>query len=184
MNFQNLGEVEIWKLIEKGNEHAFAFIYQEYSDDLFKYGYKFTQNQDLIEDVIQDVYVVLWEQRTCIQIQRSIKYYLFSAFRRDLIRHINFSYQNEPLEEYHSKIAWEKSFMDILEENQVILESKTNLSKALEILPTRQKEAIYLRYIHEMAYNEISDLMGLQMPSLYNLIFRALKTLKENLHSV
>lgn len=181
--FLHLGEVEVWKLIERGNERAFEYIYLAYSGDLFRYGHKFSGDQDLIEDVIQDVFVTLWEQRSCIQIHRSIKYYLFSAFRRDLIRKINLSYQDELLEDYHEKMVWEKSFLDILEENQVTLQSKTNLGKALEFLPVRQKEAIYLRYIHEMSYAEISDLMGIQIPSLYNLIFKGLKTLKERLIS-
>ena len=87
------------------------------------------------------------------------------------------------MEDYHEKMVWEKSFLDILEENQVTLQSKTNLGKALEFLPVRQKEAICVRYIHEMSYAEISDLMGIQIPSLYKLIFKGLKTIKERLIS-
>lgn len=133
--FLHLGEVEVWKLIERGNERAFEYFYLAYSGDLFRYGRKFSGDQD------------------------------------------------ELLEDYHEKMVWEKSFLDILEENQVTLQSKTNLGKALEFLPVRQKEAFYLRYIHEMSYAEISDLMGIQIPSLYKLTFKGLKTLKERLIS-
>lgn len=181
MNFRSLGEVDIWKLIVGGNDDAFAYIYKTYSWDMYKYGHKFTQDSDLIEDVIQDVFVNMWEIRANIFIQRSIKYYLFSVFRREIIKRINFSYKNESLEEYHSKIAWEASFQEILEENQITLESRNRISQALEHLPVRQKEAIYLRYIQELSYDEISDLMGIQIPSLYNLIFKGIKSLKEYL---
>lgn len=178
MDFRPLQEVDTWKLIVEGNDEAFAYIYNAYSSDMFKYGHKFTQDADLIEDVIQDVYVTVWEKRECISIQHSIKYYLFSCFRRDLIKKINLAYQSESLEEFHAHMDWEASFMEILEENQITLKSQSTVSKALECLPARQKEAIYLKYLQELSYEEISELMGIQIPSLYNLIFKGIKSLK------
>jgi RNA polymerase sigma factor (sigma-70 family) len=181
MNFRYLGEVELWNLVVGGNEEAFAHIYSSYSWELYKYGHKFTQDADLIEDVIQDVFVTIWELRKGILIQRSIKYYLFSSFRREMIKRVNISYKSETLEEYHSKIAWEASFQEILEENQITVESRNRGAQALEHLPARQKEAIYLRYIQELSYEEISDMMGVQITSLYNLIFKGIKALKTSL---
>ncbi|HSI74509.1 MAG TPA: RNA polymerase sigma factor, partial [Lunatimonas sp.] len=67
----------------------------------------------------------------------------------------------------------------ILEQNQISLDVSHKLSRAIDELPLRQKEAIYLRYLQELTYDEISELMGVQIPSIYNLIFKGVKTLKD-----
>ncbi|MEX2594035.1 MAG: sigma-70 family RNA polymerase sigma factor [Anditalea sp.] len=183
MKYNTLEETELWHLIAKGNQNAFAYIYTTYSKDMYKYGHKFTQETELIEDVIQDVYVHIWELRNSLTVKKSIKFYLFSSFRRELIKRINASYESETLEDYHSNISWQASFQEILLENQITLESSKKVTQALENLSARQKEAIFLRYIQDLSYEEISALMEIQVPSLYNLIFKGIKTMKEFLSS-
>ncbi|WP_373497705.1 RNA polymerase sigma factor [Aquiflexum sp.] len=180
MDFRALSETELWKLIVNGNQDAYGYIYSSLSRELYKYGYKFTSDTYLIEDAIQDVFVNIWEIRKSLIIQKSIKFYLISCFRREIIKKINASYKNETLEEYHS---WEVSFQEIMEENQIGLETSISIANALEVLPARQKEAIYLRYIQGLSYIEISGIMGVQTPSIYNLIFKGLKSLKSSLSS-
>ncbi len=169
MKFNTLEDNELWKLIAKGNQEAFAYIYTAYSKELYRYGYKFTLDSDVIEDVIQDVYVHIWELKKCIFIQKSIKFYLFSSFRRELIKRNTIAHKNDSLDDFHSDILWQASFEEVLLENQITLESGNKITKALENLSARQKEAIFLRYIQELSYEEISILMGIQVPSLYNL---------------
>lgn len=160
------------------NQKAFDYMYITHSKDLYKYGFRFTQDSDLIKDVIQDLYVHIWESKNVLIIQKSIKFYLFSAFRREVIKRVNAANKFETIEEYHSKISWEASFQEILEENQIILESSDRLCRAIDGLPLRQKEAIYLRYLQELTYDEIAELMGVQIPSVYNLIFKGIRSLK------
>jgi len=179
MDFSSLPEVEIWYLVKSGNKQAFSYIYSTFSKDLYKYGHKFTQDTSLIEDVIQDLFVHIWDLKENISIKNSIKFYLFACFRRELIKKVKLSYKNESLEEVHSKFKWETSFLEILDENQIILESRNKISQALDQIPLRQKEAIYLRYIQELTYEEISKMMDVQVPSVYNLIFKGLKLLKK-----
>jgi RNA polymerase sigma factor (sigma-70 family) len=181
MDLHSLDEVQLWKSIVKGNDEAFALIYRKYSLDLYKYGHKFTIDSNLIEDVIQDTYVRIFELRKTLVIRRSIKFYLFSTFRNEIIKRVSLSYQMDSLTEYHDKMAWEASFEQMLEDQQIITESKTKLNKALEALPPRQKEAIFLRYIQSLTNEEIAELMGIKIPYLYNLISAGLKTLKTTL---
>lgn len=178
MEFQSLKDSELWQLVVDSDQTAFDYIYISYSKDLYKYGFRFTQDPELIKDVIQDVYVHIWESRQALFIQKSVKFYLFSAFRREVIKRVNKAVRFQTIEDYHSKISWEASFQEILDENQISLESAQKLGRAMDRLPLRQKEAIYLRYLQELTYDEISELMGVQIPSVYNLIFKGLKFLK------
>ncbi|HLW19179.1 MAG TPA: sigma-70 family RNA polymerase sigma factor [Cyclobacteriaceae bacterium] len=183
MKYEQLSQSELWALASHGNQSAFAFIFNEYSSDIFKYGHSLTLDTDLIEDVIQDVFVHLWENRASLSIHSSVKFYLFSSFRRELVRRLKANQKYDVLEEYHTNTAWQESFQEILIENQITLESSRKINSALENLSARQKEAIYLRYIQSLSYEEISGLMGIQVPSLYNLILKGLKSMKHLLSS-
>lgn len=183
MKYASYEDSELWKLIAMGNQEVFAEIYTRYSKDLYKYGHKFTQDKELIEDAIQDVYVHIWASRKKLIIQKSIKFYLLSAFRRELLNRIKQFRKNQSLGDYPADVSWQESFQEILIENQISLESSQKITSALDNLSMRQKEAIFLRYIQELSYDEISELMRIQVPSLYNLIFKGLKAMKDFLSS-
>src|SRR5690606_323530 len=141
-NPNSFGDAQLWDLIATGDRDAFAFIFKNYSKNLVNYGHKFTTESDLIEDVIQDTFVHLWESRERLVIQKSIKFYLFSCFRRELIKRLKTNPKNESLEEYHANMSWQESFQEILVENQITLESHQKITRAIETLSVRQKEAI------------------------------------------
>jgi RNA polymerase sigma factor (sigma-70 family) len=181
-DYTSISDLQLWQLVQKGDQEAFSFIYNAYSSDLFKYGLKLGVEKAIIEDVIHDLFVKFWSCRDGICINSSIKYYLFSSFRRQLVRELKFEELRESSpEDHHMEEIWEQSFQEILIENQISLESHTKLKCALEALSNRQKEAIYLKFIEELSYEEIAEIMGIQVPSLYNLIFKSLKFLKNHL---
>jgi RNA polymerase sigma factor (sigma-70 family) len=183
VNYEQLSPTELWGLVAKGKQEAFAYIFTVYSGDIFKYGQRFTSDTELIEDVIQDVFIHLWEIRADLSIHSSIKFYLFSSFRREMVRRLKENKKYDFFGEYHNSVVWEESFQEIMIENQITLESSKKITSALENLSARQKEAVYLRYIQDLSYEEISRLMGIQVPSLYNLILKGLKSMKAFLSS-
>lgn len=56
-------EAAIWEAFKMGNESAFIFIYETYFDPLFIYGNQFTNNEDLVKDAIQDLFVEVRKNR-------------------------------------------------------------------------------------------------------------------------
>ncbi|WP_114751887.1 RNA polymerase sigma factor [Pleomorphovibrio marinus] len=180
-DFRSLSDLELWQLVQKENQKAFSFLYNTYTTDLLRYGVKLGAEEALIEDVIHDIFVKLWSCKKGICINKSIKYYLFSSFRRELIRSLKRGKREEERLHDHMAETWEQSFQEVLIENQITLESHAKLKCALEALSNRQKEAIYLKFIEELSYEEISDIMGIQVPSLYNLVFKSLNYLKNHL---
>ncbi|HSI78818.1 MAG TPA: sigma factor, partial [Lunatimonas sp.] len=98
MEYHTLKDLELWQLIAKCDQSAFDHIYIFHAKELYKYGFRFTHDSELIKDVIQDVYVRIWECKNVLSIQKSIKFYLFSAFRRDLIKRVNAASKLETIE--------------------------------------------------------------------------------------
>lgn len=179
MDFSKQSDADIWKLISRGNNSAFVYVYETYSDVLFRYGLRITLDKTLIEDSIHDIFLRIWTRRSLLTITHSIKFYLIRAFRRDLIKKVNEIRKKRFTELSEVDRHWEVSFQELLLENQIILESNENVKAAINNLSDRQREAVFLRYIEGLEYQQIAELMQMKVISLYNLLQKALKNLSQ-----
>lgn len=176
-----LPDPSLWKMVQEGDKDVFTYIYRKYATELYRYGIKIGNDPVLVEDVLQEVFCRIWDLKKDISINQSIKFYLFSTFRRELVKQLSKQSNTESLNNQNATPQLEFSLQELLIENQITLESHQKMVKAMDALSKRQKEAIYLKYIEGLSYEEISKLMNIQVPSLYNLIFKALKFLKNHL---
>ena len=174
----NSDEKALWNAIQKGNHQCFHLLYMEYSDFLYNYGRKMCRDSEIVKDSIQDVFKIIWEKKDTIVIKNSLKHYVFTIFRRELIQKIQHQKSlNHQLSEMDFELSIESKI--ILEETQQQL--RKNLDKAINSLSHRQKEILFLRYYENMSYTEISELMSLNKNSMYKLLSAAIQRLKNNL---
>ncbi|QDH79617.1 sigma-70 family RNA polymerase sigma factor [Echinicola soli] len=179
-NFNVWSDRELWESIASGDQLAFSHLYEKSANALFGYGHKFCNDKRLIEDVIQDVFVILWEKRQQLTINRSIKFYLFRIFRREMMHRLQGTkYIRQGLDNFSEESSWEVSIQELLIQRQMSIDSDRHVRESLKVLTKRQREAIYLRYIEGLSYEEISSLMDVKVPYLYNVVLKGLKSLKE-----
>ncbi len=181
MDFSGQLDTQLWNRFKNGDQSALSLIYSENARALYLYGLKFTGNREIIEDVIQNLFSDLMRNRERLGDTDNIKFYLYKAFRRKLIREIKFEAR------FTEMLIEEPSFgiRYSIEQEIISKETKDNTSKrllrAIEQLSPRQKEAIYLRYTKELGYQEISQILDMGVDASRNLICRAIKSLKSTL---
>jgi RNA polymerase sigma factor (sigma-70 family) len=166
-----------WRDFQAGDRAAFEF--HNHIQHLLAYGAKITLNRNLVQDCIQDLFVELWEAREKLAQVNSVKHYLFKALRYKIIRQLQ-SERSETLEETQFPIQQENVESEWLL-NETTLLNAQQLSAALDRLPKRQKEAIYLRYFQELTNEEVAQVMGVNYQSACKFIYTALKTLREKM---
>lgn len=172
-------DLKRWTRFKNGDDLALAVIYSEHAEILYKYGLKFTSNQKLIEDTIHDLFIDLIRSRKTLGETENILYYLLKSFRRKLIRQLRSESR------YGGDLAQEVEFgvHYSIEQEMISEEHRSNvlrqLQQAIEQLSPRQKEAIYLKFDKGLDYQEISDIFGMGVEASRNLIYRAIKSLKE-----
>src|SRR3712207_3626899 len=81
-----LSDRDLWNLFRTGDRSAFDFIYSRYFPLLFGYSTQFCRDKALVKDVIQDLFVHLWDKREAMREVTVIKAYLYTILRNDLIR--------------------------------------------------------------------------------------------------
>jgi len=172
----------LWSKLKQGDAKALREIYDLHICDLENYCKKFTKDIELIEDVLHDMFVNIWQKRDTIGHTDSIMSYLCVSIRRDLIKRINKSaliISLENTEKLDTNFSISAEDILIQEENSKI--DKIKLEKAFEHLSHRQREAIYLKYYNEMSYEEICTVMDINYQSVRNLISKGILLLREKM---
>lgn len=173
-----------WNEFLSGSEKAYSWIYKTYIQLLFQYGLRFTTNKELIKDCIQEVFTYIYKNRKQLSSPDNVKVYLFICLKRSLLRALaKESPRDIPdfTKEEFPYFSLEPTAEDVvIEQEQLNLQSK-RIKEMLSLLTPRQQEIIYYRYIQELSFDEICELMDLNYQSAQNLIHRSLKKLRDNL---
>lgn len=170
-----------WLRFKNGDKEAFAFFYNLHIDRLYQYGLKLCNDDDTVKDAIQEVFLDLYLKRANEHTNpENLKYYLLLALKRNLIKKLKSKRRFDDGE------IPENNFQDLefsaeyqLIEKEQNEELRASVINALNQLPGKQKEAIYLRFNEALDYPEIALILGITVESVRKQVYRALKTIRE-----
>ena len=165
-----------WDDFRKGDQDAFASLYHLHIQPLIAYGMRVTGEQQMVKDVIQDLFVELWRSRAHLQPVQSVRGYLLKALRYKLLRNakIKTRYFAE-LPDRPDPDNAELQLLDTEKEHQ----RRERIRLALERLPGRQREMVNLRFYHGCSTEEVAEIMAVNYQSAANLLHRAIVQLRD-----
>ena len=160
LSFKQASDTEIWGEFKRGSQSAFEFIYVKYFPLLFNYGRQFSCDTDLVQDIIQDLFIYLQEKKAGLADVSSIKFYLYKSYKTRIVRHLG-----------KNKFSWEELDYDRNQGFEVMIgddfstisldeELRQKMEKAFTLLTKRQKEVIIYYFYEGFSYAQITSLMG------------------------
>lgn len=179
---EKLTDKFLWKSLKEGDLNAFSVLFESYYPELHSYGLKISKNTAVTEDTLQDFFLYVFEHRENLSDLDTIAPYLFTSYKRFLLKVMK---KNEKLK--HTDFSNE-NFVDIqftaeeiMTNQETAIFKNKNLAALLNKLPSRQKEAVYLKYYSGLKAKEISEIMGINYQSVVNTLHKAIKSLKEEI---
>jgi RNA polymerase sigma factor (sigma-70 family) len=166
-----------WQSFLEGDKEALSEIFQDTYDDLYRYGHKLTFNYDIVEDAIQDLFLKLWKNRLNLKPVDNIKPYLFKSLRNHIIDSF-YLIKTVPVNQ-DDLPAIVYSHEDFIIDSQVTEEIRNRVIEALNQLPPKQREIIYLRYFEEIDFETIASIMDINVQSVRNTIHRGMVSMRE-----
>lgn len=174
-----LTDTELIDLLKKGDTIAFDEIYARYFSCLYTYAYKILQDRDECQDVIQDIFIWLWENKERAQID-NLKSYLIASVKYKLIRSIKTSKR-------HSEILSTKVSLNSIanpESDIEIKELRKVIADAVSSLPTRAREVYSLSRSQYLSNKEIASKLGISEKTVENHITLSLSRLRAQLGKI
>lgn len=174
-----LTEQELWKMFQDGDEEAYTKLYRLYIKDMYRYGSSLVAASDaFVMDCIHDVFTEMWIKRERLSVPVHVKYYLLKALKTRIIHLLE--RKERPftsLSEIDAEIFDPDDF-EILEELDMAVSRQDKLNVLIAKLPQRQQEAIKLRFIENLNYSQIAEILQMNTQSAKNLVFRAIEKLR------
>lgn len=166
-----------------GDEDAFSFFYKFFINDMYSYGRSLGADDIHVIDAVQDVFVEVFYEKPQLKSVDHFKHFMLKSLKNrlyDLFKSKAYS-KSADIEEEVLSFSIKTTVLDeiIEEEDRITIEQK--IEKLLSVLTPLQKEAVYLRYIQDLEYSEISEIMNKSEGSIRKLVSQAIiKIRKEN----
>ena len=173
-----MDDIALWGLLIKGDQKALEILYQRYYSLLLNYGLRCSTDKELVKDCIQDLFINL-HQNTHINVTNiTVRSYLLKALRNNLTYKLATNKEADSLDDsvFHIPLN-EDLFEQLFPKNDHDLQLARRLLVAISQLSPNQKTVLYLRYVQELSYKEIADVMDMNIQSSMNLSSRALTKL-------
>ena len=172
----------LWHKFQQGDYVVLGDLFQKFYKELYYYGLKLVFIPDLVKDTIQDIFADVWSRRQKMEKIRNIRAYLFISVRRELLRRVE-KFRKEGLLQEGAISSLEFSKEDFIIQEETGSEAMRLLLQSLKQLTERQREVIFLRFNHELEFSEIASVLGMNVQSVRNLLFRALEKLRSDLNN-
>ena len=177
-SFLNSDE-KLMQEIKVNNMFAFDMLFKKYSKRLYKFAYSILKSREESENIVQDVFLNLWESRNKVEKDLSVKQYLFTIAYNSVISIIRKKVRESQFIEYL------KSMQDLNQEPVNIDLEYHELTEKLEDivnhLPDRQKSVYLLHKVEGLKYSEIAERLNISVNTIENHMSRAFKTIRKKL---
>ncbi|WP_177192409.1 RNA polymerase sigma factor [Chitinophaga arvensicola] len=158
-----------------GNEDAFAALYVLYQPELYRFMLTFTSLPPLAEDLVQEIFLKVWEQRTRFAAVDSFRAYLFIMARNHTLTTLKKAFRNET-----ATMAILEGFRESrnpVEEHIQDKEYDRFLQQALSDMPARTREIFYRCRERKESYEEVASALGISRNAVKNHMVRSMKLL-------
>ena len=173
--------VDIWNNFRDGDDNAFGELFEMFSDSLFRYGIKLVQDEELVKDCVQDLFIKIYKNRASLSTTTNPKFYLLHSLKniiRDiLVKKKRLVYYSPQEMHFFAEYEAPDSHDEPNENNE-------KFAQIIENLSPRQKESIYLRYQMDLSYEEIAQMLDINYQSTRNLIYRAITKIRSEMDFV
>ncbi|MET4142118.1 sigma-70 family RNA polymerase sigma factor [Pedobacter sp. UYP1] len=181
MNKSSLSDQELWAEVTAGDSSAFVILYNRHWGKLYQTACFYLKDKSLAEEIVHDIYVVLWDRREFLKIENfqsyihmTARYHVFKKLKAAKISPIDYI---EAYTENSSRTANSEITEKLLQED-----FETELKAYLEKLPKRCAEIFLLSRIKQLSNTEIAELLGISKFTVENQITHALKYIRSKIN--
>ncbi len=180
--FDTNTEEEILSLLQEGNEYAYELVFRRYYVSLCGFATRFVKQPETAEEIVQDVFLKLWEKRKLLKINVSLKSYLFRAVYNSCNNHLTRQkIKNKYLLFAKESDSYEDWFQNPILTKLTYKELDEKINEAIDRLPRACKNIFKMSRIEGLKYTEIASQLDISIKTVETQISRALTRLRKEL---
>ncbi|MDP1725901.1 MAG: RNA polymerase sigma-70 factor [Bacteroidota bacterium] len=172
-------DLQLMEQLKQGDDKALEILYKKYYISLTRFANNILKDKVSAEDMVQEVFMKIWNNCDKIEINSSLKAYLFTATRNqcfNLLKKVDRNVMLEEALENEPRLS-----VNDVEERLAAKSLKLKIQEAIELLPEKCKLTFQLSRFEEMSYKEIAETMDVSVKTVENQMGKALAILRLHL---
>jgi RNA polymerase sigma-70 factor (ECF subfamily) len=169
--------------INRGELAAFQQLYNHYYIPLCTYSKRFTRSREIAEEVVQDVFLTLWEQQGRLIITGSLKAYLFASVRNRCLDHLKHLQVVNKFNEHYTLLLTEAEDLYIFSQESgdamlIANELEKSVTEAIDSLPEQCRKIFMMSRFEGLRHQDIADSLGVTLNTVQRQMSIALEKLR------
>lgn len=171
--------IESFSAVRSGDKNAFEMMFKSYYQPLCRYANTFVNDPEEAEEIVQGSFINIWEKRQAIDINTSVKAYLYRAIRNACLNTL----KHEKVKHLYAQneVHTGERYFEASDESTLRDELENRIRKAIQVLPEQCRVIFQLSRFEELKYQEIADQLNLSVKTVENQMGKALKIMREQL---
>lgn len=160
-------------------ESQFKSLFDREYNKLCQYAYTYMQDTHLAEDVVQDTFIKIWENKRELIASPDVKFYLITAVRNNCITAIRKQKTQQTTYTDDIKEPEPEPYFRASQHAEKQSEDTRKIEEALNQLPPKCKEVFLLVKLHGMSYKQAAESLEISVKTVENQMGKAIKILRE-----
>ena len=174
-------EKEIVKRLTEGDEQAFEKIYQAYGPRLYPKLLRLVKSVSPTEEILQEVFIKIWEYRASIDPEKSFRAFLFKIAENKVYDFFRKASRDQKFKTEFTAIATENDL--VLREFMNDDEKSVLLQNAIGMLPAQRQQVFRLIKLERRSYKDVSELLGISLSTISDHVVKATKAIRKQLEN-
>ncbi|WP_295713397.1 RNA polymerase sigma-70 factor [Mucilaginibacter sp.] len=172
-----ISDVQLIDRLKSGDDGALTAIYKKYWQQLYLSAYHILKDEQACEDIIQELFIKLWDNRSSVQISVSLKAYLYASIRYEVYRQVRNSMSTSDVFD----TLFDRLQTPVDYENIEYKELIAQVSSAVNALPQKCREVYKLSREEYLSHKQIASRLNISTKTVENHLTKALKQLRTSL---
>ncbi|MGQ7870455.1 RNA polymerase sigma-70 factor [Sunxiuqinia sp. sy24] len=175
---REISDHQLTRFLKEGSKDAFRVLYDRYGTKIHRFALGYLKSEHDAEELVQDVFLKLWDKRHLLNDSGNIKSYLYKVAVNsiyDFIRRKNLE------QAFHEFASGATNEVDSTWDEVVYNDMLAQINQLMEQMPEQRRKIFKLRKEKGLSHEEIAESLGLSKRTVENQVYRATTFLKENL---
>lgn len=174
--FMQATDQSVFSSIRQGDIPAFEMLFKTHYKPLCRFAHSYLPDPDVAEEVVQNTFISFWEKRASIEVDTSLKAYLYRSVRNACLNEL----KRQKVRQIHANqvLAEGEPLTQASDHLTIRAELETKIQEALQTLPEQCRLIFKMSRFEELKYQEIADQLNLSVKTVENQMGKALKLMR------
>lgn len=177
--YKACSDTELLSFLAADNKAAFEFMFNKFNAELYRFAFRYVKSKEVAEEIVQDVFVAIWQKRKEFQLTGSLSSYLYTSIKHRSLNYLKSQFARYSFEDVDNDVH--AANHSNTEEQYTTAELEQIINQAIDSLPEKCRIIFNLSRQEGLTYKEIAEQLAISSKTVEAQMGIALKKLRQSL---